>query len=306
VKAAVASDAFHIGLVFTAFGFGFRHGIDWDHLAAISDITSTQTSRRKGLVLSTFYAAGHALVVFALGVLAITVGQELPSSVDTVMERVVGATLVLLGIYVVWGLLRHGRDFRMRSRWMLVLGTAHRAVRRFSRRPTKGTETLTFEHDHEHDAHEPHHVDEHVDHSVVASNGPPTGARSGHHRHRHVHSHTGLLPDDPFTDYRKGTAFGIGMLHGVGAETPTQLVIFVTAAGVSGVAGGLVLLGGFTAGLLTSNTVVAMASSLGFTSASRRWWLYASISVVTAAFSLVVGGLLLSGNASSLPAIFGG
>ena len=35
------------------------------------------------------------------------------------MERIVGFTLILLGIYVLVGLVRHGREFRMRSRWML-------------------------------------------------------------------------------------------------------------------------------------------------------------------------------------------
>ena len=32
-----------IAAVLSAFFFGFRHGIDWDHIAAITDITSTTT-----------------------------------------------------------------------------------------------------------------------------------------------------------------------------------------------------------------------------------------------------------------------
>ena len=36
------------------------------------------------------------------------------------MGRVVGITLIALGVYVFVSLIRHGREFRMRSRWMLV------------------------------------------------------------------------------------------------------------------------------------------------------------------------------------------
>src|SRR2546421_9196414 len=112
--------AFHVGILVTAFGFGFRHGIDWDHIAALTDITGSLEDGRRSMVLATMYALGHALVVLALGVAAIVLAERLPPSIDAVMERVVGATLVLLGVYVVVSLVRHGREFRMRSRWMLI------------------------------------------------------------------------------------------------------------------------------------------------------------------------------------------
>ena len=35
-------------------------------------------------------------------------------------------------------------------------------------------------------------------------------------------------------NYGRRTAFGVGMIHGVGAETPTQVLIFLAAAGASG------------------------------------------------------------------------
>ena len=114
--------SFHIGLVLTAFGFGFRHGIDWDHIAALTDITSAQETPRRSMRFATLYAAGHGLVVFALGATAIVFAAQLPSSVDAVMERVVGATLIALGLYVGVALARQRQDFRMRSRWMLIFG----------------------------------------------------------------------------------------------------------------------------------------------------------------------------------------
>ena len=71
-----------LGLVATAFGFGFRHGIDWDHIAAITDITSSQESPRCSMFFATLYAAGHAVVVFGLGLAAIVLAANLPSSLE--------------------------------------------------------------------------------------------------------------------------------------------------------------------------------------------------------------------------------
>ena len=129
--------AFSIGLVLTAFGFGFRHGIDWDHIAALTDITGSQENARRSMVLATMYALGHALVVFALGVAAIVAAERLPSSVNGVMERVVGVTLLMLGAYVIVSLIRNGRDFRMRSRWMLVFSGVRRGIRWMRGRRTR-------------------------------------------------------------------------------------------------------------------------------------------------------------------------
>ena len=46
---------------------GFRHGFDYDHIAAITDITSVQTNRWQGMRLGLLYALGHAATVAILG-----------------------------------------------------------------------------------------------------------------------------------------------------------------------------------------------------------------------------------------------
>jgi high-affinity nickel-transport protein len=212
------------------------------------------------------------------------------------MEHFVGATLVLLGIYVFYALIKHGRDFRMRSRWMLILTGVRRAFRWARGR----VEQIEVTHEHEHRVEEVHQHD-HVPVPVAAVSSVAS-ERVHSHRHRHI----APVPDDPFMTYGKGTAFGIGMLHGVGAETPTQILIFIAAAGAGGKGAGVLLLGCFLVGLLSSNTVVALASTFGFMGAGRNWKLYVGISVLTASFSLVIGTLFLLGRSTLLPVIFGG
>src|SRR5207248_1652198 len=133
-----------------------------------------------------------------------------------------------------------GRDFRMRSRWMLLICALRRITRRWS--------VVVVEHDHAHSIAEAH------DHSRVAVHAGIASSTAPDH-HRHVHRHVAPMPDDPFASYSRPAAFGVGMLHGIGGETPTQILIFVTAAGVGGRGTGVVLLGAFLIGLLASNTV---------------------------------------------------
>ncbi|MCU1401609.1 MAG: hypothetical protein JWN62_4718 [Acidimicrobiales bacterium] len=305
----------------TAFIYGVRHGIDWDHLAAITDVTSTQDTPRRGLLVATAYAIGHGVVVFVLGLAAIVAGRRLPSVVDGVMERLVGVTLIVLAFSVVVGLIRDRRDFRIRSRWMFILAGASRA-RRWARHRFV---TIRHEHVHDHD-HEHVHEHEHVhvnDHHHVqadldeqhepsvrgggegerdASADGATVAASTQHRHEHIH--IGSVPDDPFAAPGPRIAAGIGMLHGVGAETPTQIVVFLAAANVARGSSGVLLLVCFIIGIFVSNTMVAVASSYGYLSAARNFRVYATIALVNACASLVIGTVFVTGR--GLPTILGG
>jgi cytochrome c biogenesis protein CcdA len=294
-----ASEALGVGVIVSAFLFGFRHGIDWDHIAAITDITSSQEERGLALEYGTIYALGHALVVFLIGVAAIVLGAKLPEGVDEVMERVVGVTLILLGVYVFTALVRHGREFRMRSRWMLIFSGVQGAVRKV--RGGRRREAHDLEPVHR-------HIEQDPSVSVtVAQDIPVSEWHHGHHgrpgHHHHKHPEPG---DDAFMNYGRGTAFGVGMLHGVGAETPTQVVIFLTAAGAGGAFAGIAILVVFLVGLLASNTLITFGSAFGFVTASKNWTLYVTVAVLTASASLIVGTLFLLGKGAVLPALFGG
>lgn len=272
-----------LGIVLGMVALGFRHGFDWDHIAAITDITSSQRSARTGLRFATLYAAGHAAVVFAIGIVVIVAGRNLPAGVDSFMGRVVGATLIVLGVYVIYALVRYRDDFRMRSRWMLVFSGARRAYRFMRERI--GTRSHVVTHDHEHLA-AGHHEDGSSSAVAVAT-------------HTHTHTHT-----DPFTNYGTGTSLAVGALHGVGAETPTQVLIFLAAARAGGVAAGIVVLAVFLIGLFAANTSIAAATASGFLTSRKRFPLYATVSVVAAAASLVLGVSFVLGAEDWLPAFF--
>ena len=111
------------------------------------------------------------------------------------------------------------------------------------------------------------------------------------------------LPSDPLPTYGAFGALGIGMLHGIGAETPTQVLIFAAAASANGRPTSIALLLFFVLGLMAANTLVAVASTLGFRRVLAHPAIAVGLAVVTATFSLVVGSLLLTGHAGALPAL---
>jgi high-affinity nickel-transport protein len=282
----LAASGFGFGLLVTALGLGLRHGIDWDHIAAITDIAGTQDDRRRALWFGTLYALGHGAVVFVLGAVAILAGGLIPEGLDRAMGRIVGATLILLGVYVFVSLLRHGRDFRLRSRWMLIFSGVRKGARWVR----------------EHVGARVHNGGEATEQHEV-----PTASwwHHGHHGRRGHHHHAEPEPDE-HDGIGRGTAFGVGMIHGVGAETPTQVLLFIAAGQVvQGWAGVLVLIA-FILGLLVSNSIITLGAAFGFLSAQKNFTLYATVAVIVGAFSLVIGVLFLFGQESVLPAFFGG
>lgn len=316
---AAAESAGAIGLVTTALVLGIRHGFDWDHLAAITDVTSTTATadaaeldhaavhkhtaehalvhqhqhggpgeivahraqpegansphrhappaprflseQRRALLLGSMYALGHASVVALLGTLALLFGAVLPDWVDEVMGPIVGATLLFLGVWVFVSLYqyaRHGREFRLRSRWMLVFDSARYGWRKFQARL---------------------------------------------HGHEHV---------DPMemTSYGVRTAYGVGLIHGIGAETGTQVLLIAAIGGAASQGLGLPMMLAFIVGLLISNSIVVFITATSFIASRVRERLYVVIGVVAGTFSLVIGAIFVLGLETKLPSIeawiFGG
>src|ERR671937_988833 len=249
------------GVLMGMVALGFRHGFDWDHIAAITDITSTTSAshseadvpvaapmpahghepdelrghdhahaaagpgamhvlaesrfaheERHAVGLATLYALGHASVVTALGIAALVLGAVLPAWVDPILQRIVGATLVLLGAWVLYSVVQYLRgkgELRLRSRWMLVF-------------------------------------------DLVRNAWDALQARI------HGHEHT---PSAHSTQYGPRTAFGVGMIHGIGAETGSQALLLAGVAGVSGITGIVVLLA-FVLGLIGTIFLIGVGTAL--------------------------------------------
>ena len=272
------------GLIFAAFFLGLRHGIDWDHIVAISDIAATQESKRRGFFVGTLYVLGHASVVILLGIGAIALGATVPDWLDAAAGRIVGVTLIVLGMVVVVTLILERGSFRARSRWMILFDASRKVFRR------SGNVGV---HTHEHVAIEGAHHDGAEDLvDGVSRLSAPT------HSHEHAY-----VADDEYTNK---AAVGIGAIHGVGAETPTQVVVFLAAASAGGVGAGIAVLLIFVLGLVIANSAITTASVFGFSMASRSQVVQIGFGVFTAAMSIGVGVLFLTGNDAILPAFFAG
>jgi len=229
---------------------GFRHGFDYDHIAAITDITSVQTSRWRGMRLGLLYALGHAAMVIVLGSAVIVFQLSLPHGMDRVAERLVGLTLLILGVYVL-GSLFQGNS-APRSRFHLMAGAL-----RWINWKMKG----------------------------------------------YWHNHDVPPPTNKTWNYSSKSVVMIGLVHGLGAETPSQLMIFLLAANLGGIAKGFVGLAMFIAGLLIMNTVMT-ASAVGlFGFSSRLPRFQFLVTVLTAIYSLAVGAFFLFGSSGLLPSL---
>ncbi|MES2209206.1 MAG: hypothetical protein V4515_03350 [Chloroflexota bacterium] len=116
----------------------------------------------------------------------------------------------------------------------------------------------------------------------------------------HGHEHA-----DPIemTAYGPKTALGVGMIHGVGAETGTQVLLIAAIGGASSQGLGIPMLLAFIVGLLISNSVIVFVTATGFIASRVRERLYIAVGVVAGTFSLVIGLVFLIGVDGSLPAI---
>lgn len=242
--------------------------------------------------MSSLYVAGHAVVVLLIGTVAIVSGRNLPGWADAVMGVIVGWSLIILGVYVAYTLIRYRGRVPLRSRWMIAL-SAVRAAYIWVRSRLFPRSAAPVAHAHPHSAAATFHHD--------GAEVPAEGRLPRHHHH-HVHDPA----HEPFTDYTPATSVGIGMLHGIGAETPTQVLVFLAAAEAGGVLAGITVLVAFLVGLVLSNTAITIGAALGFFAGRARSRVYASLAGATAVVSLFVGILLVAGQDAVLPAFFAG
>lgn len=229
---------------------GFRHGLDWDHLTAIGDLIGSPTQRSaRPFALAIWYGIGHGMVIALLGVALGLLGVHLPYGLDRVFEAVVGVTLVLLGLLVLWQVWRERSRYRYTSRWLLLIDLIRRVW--FRRRGTGEWDSVT-------------------------------------------------------ANLSNRTAFSVGVLHGTGAETPTQVVLFASAGASGSSATAALILGAFIAGLLVSDAMVAFFWLSGRFAGTRIPRLQLGLGLMTGLASVSVGVLFVAGMSAMLPVLFGG
>lgn len=233
---------------------GFRHGLDYDHIAAITDISSVQARPRDAMRFGLLYVAGHATTVALLGTAAVSFRMALPPASDRWAERLVGLTLLVLGVY--------------------VLGTFFRPISHSHRPRTRITLLIN-------------------------------GMLWVYWRLSRVFGGTRVEAPQVFKDgYGTTSTFLVGVIHGLGAETFTQVSLFLAAASLGGMAGLLGLLM-FIVGLLTMNTLMCAAATGLFSATLARPNAMRALSLVTSAYSIIVGTIFLLGSAGSLPSLTG-
>jgi len=244
---ADTSSSLQVALV-SALVLGLNHGFDYDHIAAITDIASVQTNRWRGMRLGLLYALGHAATVALLGSAVILFQLSLPRGMDRIAERLVGITLLILGVYVLGSLFRGNPA--PRSRFHLLADAASWVYRRL-----KGDS----------------------------------------------HNHQLASPTKSGWNYSFKSVLLIGVVHGLGAETPSQLMIFLLAANLGGLGKGFLGLCMFIVGLLAMNTAMT-ASAVGlFGISSRMPRFQYVVTALTAIYSLAVGTFFLLGSSVLLP-----
>jgi high-affinity nickel-transport protein len=234
---------------------GLRHGFDYDHLAAITDITSVQRNGREAMRLGLLYALGHALTVALLGSAVLFLHLSLPVGLDAIGERLVGATLIVLAVYVLVSFLRRGPL------------------------PESG-----------------HHAAPRSRIALLVS-----GAHYLHWRVRRLFDRDRPQPSPFAFRYDRSSVFTVGIIHGLGAETPSQLLLFLLAANLGGTSRGFFGLLCFIAGLLLMNTLMTASAAGVFAGSRQRPRLQTFVTSLTAVYSFAIGIVFLFGISDRLP-----
>jgi high-affinity nickel-transport protein len=130
--------------------------------------------------------------------------------------------------------------------------------------------------------------------------------------------------------YGTSSTFLVGVIHGLGAETPTQILLFLMAANLGGTGAGLLGLLMFIVGLLVMNTLMCGVAAGLFSADKVLLWLspgkgsdglfsralnsvmtvvsanaVPGLTLLTSAYSIVVGTIFLLGSAGKLPSLTG-
>jgi high-affinity nickel-transport protein len=292
-----------IGMV----ALGFRHGFDWDHIAAITDITSTTTTSHADVDVpagAPVAGRGHGehVTAHAHSHVEASAGHIFSESryaheqrhalgLATLYALGHASMVVALGIAAIafaailpeWvdPILERvvGVTLVLLGAW--VLFSIVQVIRGRDDLRLRSRWMLVFD--------------------LARQGWGMLQARIHGHEHR---------PTAHATQYGPRTAYAVGIIHGIGAETGSQALLLAGVAGAAGTGAGIVILVAFTIGLLLSNSLVAFVTATGFIGAQRMRQIYVGLGIVVGIVSLYVGVLFLAGLGTELPdlqqLLFGG
>jgi high-affinity nickel permease len=300
-----------IGVLMTGLALGIRHGIDWDHIAAITDITSTTAAAgvaedahedQHTTVTGPHHGHGGSAEIRAhdRGPGAATIAPPVRSEgrrrfgseqveavrLGTLYALGHGAVVIALGIAALafGALLPDWLDpimGRIVGLTLVVLGAwVLYSVYRYAR----GSESFRMR-----------------SRWMLLFDGVRYSWRRLQAR---LHGHEHVEPLE-MSSYGPKTAFGVGMIHGVGAETGSQVLLIAAVGGAASAGLGIPMLFAFVLGLLISNFAIVVISSVGFVASQTRERIYVAVGVVAGLFSLVLGSIYLFGLDSIVPEMDG-
>ena len=300
--AQIAATPAGIGVLLTGFVLCIRHGIDWDHIAAISDITSStaaasvaEAAHREQHRSTSGHDHGHGGAIElrahdagpGAATLAPAYGMERhggrPLAAGGQLEAIRlgtlyalghGAVVVALGVAAIsfGALLPAWLDpimglvvgFTLVALGAWVLYSVYRYARGGESFRLRSRWMLVFD-----------------------------GVRyAWRHLQARIHGHEHVEPLE-MSSYGARTAFSVGMIHGIGAETGTQVLLIAAVGGAASTGLAIPMLVAFVVGLLLSNFVIVVVSSVGFVASQARERIYVAVGAVAGTFSLVLGVVFL-------------
>ena len=95
-----------LSILSLGFLMGMRHALEADHVAAVASIASHRQGIRAISRHGVFWGLGHTLTLLLVGGTAILLKVAIGDRLATALEFTVGIMLTILGIHVLWCLLR--------------------------------------------------------------------------------------------------------------------------------------------------------------------------------------------------------
>ena len=91
-----------------AFALGLVHALDADHVMAVSVFATRGHGTAQGVRAGLRWSLGHGLVLLAAGLVLVAFGRSLPEPLAALADRLVGLTMIGLGVFVFFELARRG------------------------------------------------------------------------------------------------------------------------------------------------------------------------------------------------------